>query len=126
MAIRWGFAKFKRQTVHPPSAALAEPTFRRVGIHLREDGQQHMEEVKACEGFVIAVTTEGDDEVAYHTGVLRGCDVDQPRSLAKRVTVGLMDHADAEQSYLPHTPHGSVPIPAPRSRVPQGSAPYRF
>jgi lipopolysaccharide/colanic/teichoic acid biosynthesis glycosyltransferase len=30
MAIRWGLAKFKRQTVHPPSAALAEPAFRRV------------------------------------------------------------------------------------------------
>ena len=29
MAIRWGLGKFKRQTVHPPSAALAEPAFRR-------------------------------------------------------------------------------------------------
>jgi glutamine---fructose-6-phosphate transaminase (isomerizing) len=65
---------------------------------------------------VIAVATEGDDEMqakadvvisvpatlewlqpvlnavplqllAYHTGVLRGCDVDQPRNLAKSVTV---------------------------------------
>lgn len=65
---------------------------------------------------VIAVATEGDEEVAakaddvifipatsryltpilaaiplqllaYHIGVLRGCDVDQPRNLAKSVTV---------------------------------------
>ena len=29
MAIRWGLAKFKRQAVHKPSAALFEPAFRR-------------------------------------------------------------------------------------------------
>jgi glutamine---fructose-6-phosphate transaminase (isomerizing) len=81
-----------------------------------EKTASNIEEVKAREGFVIAVTTEGDDEVsrkangvisvpatlewlqsvlvapalqllAYHTGVLRGCDVDQPRNLAKSVTV---------------------------------------
>src|ERR1041384_1016060 len=73
-------------------------------------------EVKARDGVVIAVVTEGDTEVrevsdhvieiprasdlispilsivplqllAYHIGVRRGCDVDQPRNLAKSVTV---------------------------------------
>jgi len=73
-------------------------------------------EVKARDGKVIAVVTEGDSEarevadrvieiprasdlispilsivplqlLAYHIGVRRGCDVDQPRNLAKSVTV---------------------------------------
>jgi glucosamine--fructose-6-phosphate aminotransferase (isomerizing) len=73
-------------------------------------------EVKARDGRVIAVVTEGDQEVreiadriieipvasqllspilasvplqllAYHIAVHRGCDVDQPRNLAKSVTV---------------------------------------
>lgn len=73
-------------------------------------------EVKARKGPVIAVVTEGDDEVvavadevvevpevpeylqplvsvvplqllAYHIALLRGCDVDKPRNLAKSVTV---------------------------------------
>jgi glucosamine--fructose-6-phosphate aminotransferase (isomerizing) len=73
-------------------------------------------EVKARDGAVIAIVTEGDDEVAakadavigvpaldelvmpimavvplqllaYHIAVLRGSDVDQPRNLAKSVTV---------------------------------------
>jgi len=73
-------------------------------------------EVRAREGAVIAIATEGDEEIerlapdviripevaawlqpalvavplqilAYHLGVLRGCDVDQPRNLAKSVTV---------------------------------------
>jgi glutamine---fructose-6-phosphate transaminase (isomerizing) len=76
----------------------------------------NMMEVKARDGIVIALVTEGDtaiaskaDEVialpevhpllspivyivplqllAYHIAVLRGCDVDQPRNLAKSVTV---------------------------------------
>ena len=76
----------------------------------------NIEEVKARDGIVIAVGTEGDEEIeakadfvipippslewlqpvliapalqllAYHLGVLRGCDVDQPRNLAKSVTV---------------------------------------
>jgi glucosamine--fructose-6-phosphate aminotransferase (isomerizing) len=76
----------------------------------------NMQEVKAREGLVIAVACEGDDEVAkiadhvmwvpqaselllpileivplqllaYHIAVRRGCDVDQPRNLAKSVTV---------------------------------------
>jgi glucosamine--fructose-6-phosphate aminotransferase (isomerizing) len=76
----------------------------------------NVEEVKARGGPVIAVAAEGDarverlaDEViytpraaehqqpfttivplqllAYHVAVLRGCDVDKPRNLAKSVTV---------------------------------------
>ena len=76
----------------------------------------NIQEVKAREGLVVAVATEGDDHVhkvadhvisvptssdllspileivplqllAYHIAVRRGCDVDQPRNLAKSVTV---------------------------------------
>jgi glucosamine--fructose-6-phosphate aminotransferase (isomerizing) len=76
----------------------------------------NIQEVKAREGIVVAVACEGDDEVAkmadhvirigttcdlllpilevvplqllaYHIAVRRGCDVDQPRNLAKSVTV---------------------------------------
>jgi glucosamine--fructose-6-phosphate aminotransferase (isomerizing) len=75
-----------------------------------------VEQAKARDGLVIAVATEGDDVIAtkadrvlwvpaapallqpvvnviplqllaYHIAVLRGCDVDQPRNLAKSVTV---------------------------------------
>jgi glucosamine--fructose-6-phosphate aminotransferase (isomerizing) len=76
----------------------------------------NMQEVKARRGRIIAVTTEGNGDVsglaeaqlrvpatlpllspvlttiplqlfAYHVAVLRGCDVDRPRNLAKSVTV---------------------------------------
>jgi len=76
----------------------------------------NLKEVKARSGVVIAIATEGDDEIkesadhvlyvpsapeelspileivpmqllAYHIAVRRGCDVDQPRNLAKSVTV---------------------------------------
>jgi glucosamine--fructose-6-phosphate aminotransferase (isomerizing) len=76
----------------------------------------NLEEVKARGGPVIAVADEGDEEVAaraddvvyvpkvpehlqplvavvplqllaYHVALLRGCDVDKPRNLAKSVTV---------------------------------------
>jgi glutamine---fructose-6-phosphate transaminase (isomerizing) len=76
----------------------------------------NIQEVKARDGIVLAVVTEGDDKVhkvadhvieipnsselltpilaivplqllAYHIAVRRGCDVDQPRNLAKSVTV---------------------------------------
>jgi glucosamine--fructose-6-phosphate aminotransferase (isomerizing) len=76
----------------------------------------NIQEVRAREGIVIIVATEGDEQVlqfsdhliyvpamsdylipillaiplqllAYHIAVLRGCDVDQPRNLAKSVTV---------------------------------------
>ena len=76
----------------------------------------NIEEVRARKGRVIAVATEGDTDIgqmaehvfyvpdvpeplqplvtivplqllAYHAAVLRGCDVDKPRNLAKSVTV---------------------------------------
>jgi glucosamine--fructose-6-phosphate aminotransferase (isomerizing) len=76
----------------------------------------NIQEVKARKGVVIAVVTEGDEQVkemadhiieipetddilvpfisvvplqllSYHIAVLRGCNVDQPRNLAKSVTV---------------------------------------
>jgi glucosamine--fructose-6-phosphate aminotransferase (isomerizing) len=76
----------------------------------------NLEEIKARDGIIIAIGTEGDDELkrhahhvvylpevpelllplllvlplqllAYHIAVRRGCDVDQPRNLAKSVTV---------------------------------------
>ena len=76
----------------------------------------NIQEVKARDGIVIAIATQGDEKVrktadhvieippslellvpilaivplqllAYHIAVRRGCDVDQPRNLAKSVTV---------------------------------------
>ncbi len=76
----------------------------------------NIEEVRSRGGHVIAVATEGDEQIprvaehvfyvpdvpeplqplltvvplqllAYHAAVLRGCNVDQPRNLAKSVTV---------------------------------------
>jgi glucosamine--fructose-6-phosphate aminotransferase (isomerizing) len=76
----------------------------------------NIQEVKARDGIVVAIVSEGDDKVrkmanhvieiprvndllspilaivplqllAYHIAVRRGCDVDQPRNLAKSVTV---------------------------------------
>jgi len=76
----------------------------------------NVEEIKARDATVIAIATKGDEAVhaqadatifippasawiqpllvalplqlfAYHTAVIRGCDVDQPRNLAKTVTV---------------------------------------
>jgi glucosamine--fructose-6-phosphate aminotransferase (isomerizing) len=76
----------------------------------------NMEEIKARKGKIIAIATEGNEEIkkiaddviyipktlemltpiisviplqlfAYHMGVLKGCDVDKPRNLAKSVTV---------------------------------------
>src|SRR5215510_10148952 len=81
-----------------------------------EKTMSNVKEVKAREGQVIAVAVEGDSEIrehvdhvlyvppapelllpilevvplqllAYHIDVRRGCDVDQPRNLAKSVTV---------------------------------------
>ena len=82
----------------------------------REKVISTIQEVKARKGKVLAIITEGDDHIpqiadhvieipqtaeplvpllsviplqllAYHIAVLRGCDVDQPRNLAKSVTV---------------------------------------
>jgi glucosamine--fructose-6-phosphate aminotransferase (isomerizing) len=83
---------------------------------LYEKTLSNIQEVKAREGVVVALVSEGDEEVpktadyvielpgsldllspileivplqllAYHIAVRRGCDVDQPRNLAKSVTV---------------------------------------
>ena len=104
---------------HGPIALIDEsmPT---VAIALRDGMREKMlsniEQVKARDGTVIALTSEGDAEIAakvdhvielpettplllplltvlplqllaYHIAVRRGCDVDQPRNLAKTVTV---------------------------------------
>jgi glutamine---fructose-6-phosphate transaminase (isomerizing) len=111
---------------HGPNALIDErlPV---VVINTREEGDKASElryekthsnivEVKAREGVVISVLTEGDEMsstvsdhvieipessdllspilsiiplqlLAYHIAVRRGCDVDQPRNLAKSVTV---------------------------------------
>ncbi len=76
----------------------------------------NLEQVRSRDGDVIAIVSEGDTEIAtkvnevipipdlgpyltailaivplqllaYHVGVLKGTDVDQPRNLAKSVTV---------------------------------------
>jgi glucosamine--fructose-6-phosphate aminotransferase (isomerizing) len=83
---------------------------------LYEKTLSNIQEVKAREGIVVAIVTQGDQHVrkvarhvievpptsdllgpileiaplqllAYHIAVRRGCDVDQPRNLAKSVTV---------------------------------------
>jgi glucosamine--fructose-6-phosphate aminotransferase (isomerizing) len=93
-----------RDTSDPESRLLYEKTL------------SNIQEVKAREGVVVAIACEGDEEVtkmadhvitipstnemllpilevvpmqllAYHIAVRRGCDVDQPRNLAKSVTV---------------------------------------
>jgi glucosamine--fructose-6-phosphate aminotransferase (isomerizing) len=111
---------------HGPNA-LIDGTLPVVVIATREKGNPASEllyektvsnitEVKAREGRVLAIVTEGDTEIAdlvdhvievpgapdilspilsvvplqllaYHIAVRRGCDVDQPRNLAKSVTV---------------------------------------
>jgi len=82
----------------------------------REKIISNIQEVKARKGMVIAIITEGDEEIkeicdysieipateepltpllsviplqllSYHIAVMRGCNVDQPRNLAKSVTV---------------------------------------
>jgi len=81
-----------------------------------DKNMSNIEEIKARKGPIIAIGTEGDKEIthkaddvifvpptvdclqplltvvplqllAYHIAVLRGCDVDKPRNLAKSVTV---------------------------------------
>src|SRR5512133_378475 len=83
---------------------------------LYEKTLSNLQEVKAREGIVVAIVTQGDEETrktadhvieipstselltpvleivplqlrAYHIALRRGCDVDQPRNLAKSVTV---------------------------------------
>ena len=104
---------------HGPIALINDnfPTF---AIAPRDSVYEKMisniQEIKARKGPVIALTTEGNEEIknlvdevifipktlekdvfkeaaiplqlfAYFVGVLRGCDVDKPRNLAKSVTV---------------------------------------
>jgi glucosamine--fructose-6-phosphate aminotransferase (isomerizing) len=81
-----------------------------------EKMMSNIEEVRAREGIIVGVASEDDDRIsevsshviripdicdallpilmivplqllAYHIAILRGCDVDQPRNLAKSVTV---------------------------------------
>lgn len=100
-----------------PTVVLATMDPEDEGSRLRyEKTLSNIQEVKARGGKVVAVATEGCDEVkktadevitipvtnelllpvlevvplqllAYHIAVRRGCDVDQPRNLAKSVTV---------------------------------------
>jgi glucosamine--fructose-6-phosphate aminotransferase (isomerizing) len=104
---------------HGPIALIGE-NLPVVAIAPRDETRDKMaaniEEVKARDGVVIAVTTEGNEAIArrsdytffvpetlgvltpilnavplqllaYHIAERRGCDVDQPRNLAKSVTV---------------------------------------
>ena len=95
--------------------ATHDPTSKESTL-LYEKTLSNIQEVKAREGKVLAIVTQGDTEVrkvaddvieipaapdlltpileivplqllAYHIAVRRGCDVDQPRNLAKSVTV---------------------------------------
>jgi glucosamine--fructose-6-phosphate aminotransferase (isomerizing) len=100
--------------------ALIEPGLPVVAVatesHVYSKVLSNIQEVKARGADIIAVATEGDEEIrrladhvlyvprtpellspvlvsvplqllAYHIAKLRGCDVDQPRNLAKSVTV---------------------------------------
>jgi len=100
--------------------ALIDPEMATVAIApqdaLYDKVLNNIKEVKARNGTVLAIITEGDEDLAlevdhtisipkapdhlipllatiplqlldYHIAVLRGCDVDQPRNLAKTVTV---------------------------------------
>jgi glucosamine--fructose-6-phosphate aminotransferase (isomerizing) len=102
------------------SIALIDENFPTIAIcptdSVYEKMVSNIEEVKARKGPVIAIATQGNEEIknlvddviyipktlemltpilsviplqlfAYHFGVLRGCDVDKPRNLAKSVTV---------------------------------------
>ncbi|HEX4229433.1 MAG TPA: glutamine--fructose-6-phosphate transaminase (isomerizing) [Bryobacteraceae bacterium] len=95
--------------------ATRDPESEESQVHY-EKTISNIQEVKARSGIVVAVACEGDQEVAkmadhlitipvtrelllpllemiplqllaYHIAVRRGCDVDQPRNLAKSVTV---------------------------------------
>jgi glucosamine--fructose-6-phosphate aminotransferase (isomerizing) len=100
-----------------PVVVIATRDVNNPGSVLRyEKTMSNLKEVKARSGVVIALATEGDEDIkeaadhvifvppapeellpileivplqllAYHIAVRRGCDVDQPRNLAKSVTV---------------------------------------
>jgi len=100
--------------------ALIEPSFPTIAIAPEDSAYEkvlsNIQEIRAREGRIIAVTTAGNQQLrslvddvievpknleilmplltvvplqlfAYHCAVLRGCDVDKPRNLAKSVTV---------------------------------------
>jgi len=100
--------------------ALIEPSFPTMAIAPEDSAYEkvlsNIQEIRAREGRIIAVTTAGNQQLrslvddvievpknleilmplltvvplqlfAYHCAVLRGCDVDKPRNLAKSVTV---------------------------------------
>ncbi|HLG63253.1 MAG TPA: glutamine--fructose-6-phosphate transaminase (isomerizing) [Ktedonosporobacter sp.] len=102
------------------SIALLAPDTPLIGIatasHVYEKVVSNIQEVRARDANVLAVATEGDENIrrhaddvlyvpatpealspllatiplqlfAYHAAVARGCNVDQPRNLAKSVTV---------------------------------------
>jgi glucosamine--fructose-6-phosphate aminotransferase (isomerizing) len=100
----------------PVVILAARDTTREDSRTLYEKTVSNIQEVKAREGIVVAIVCEGDNEasrvadhviqipttddlllpileivplqlLAYHIAVRRGCDVDQPRNLAKSVTV---------------------------------------
>ena len=100
--------------------ALIDPAFPTMALVPDDSSYEktisNVQEIRAREGQIIAVTTEGNNKLgslvddiiyvppslelvmplltvipiqlfAYHCAVLRGCDVDKPRNLAKSVTV---------------------------------------
>ena len=100
--------------------ALIDPAFPTMAVVPDDSSYEktisNVQEIRAREGHIIAVTTEGNNKLgslvddiiyvppslelvmplltviplqlfAYHCAVLRGCDVDKPRNLAKSVTV---------------------------------------
>ena len=110
----------------------------------------NIQEIKARKGRIISIVTEGDETVrklsdyticipdteeclvpllavvplqllAYHIAVVKGCDVDQPRNLAKSVTVGdfrtritriiriYTDFKDANHTSILHLICGKLP-----------------
>src|SRR5690606_42011358 len=108
-----------REMTHGP-LALIEPAFQTVAIApthaLRSKMISNIEQVQARGGPVVALVTDGDEEIAgltggaiaipdagpwlepvvatiatqllaYEVATARGLDVDQPRNLAKTVTV---------------------------------------
>ena len=55
--------------------------------HLKEIADYHIEIPKSHEFFVPILATIPFQLISYHIAVMRGCNVDQPRNLAKSVTV---------------------------------------
>ena len=104
---------------HGPIAMIDEKTpsaFLIPQDQLYDKTISNLQEIKARKGPIIAIATEGDENIArqvedviyipsaiepafpllavvplqllaYHIAVIRGCDVDKPRNLAKSVTV---------------------------------------